>query len=225
MDIEHATEIVLHEVVRQQAHETGKNHQPGFKAVDECLQGLVEGLAGFKAGVVQCLGGNTGVTGPLQPFGVRAVADHGADLDRQFAVGDRTRGVVRIEGKRQSDLAIRFLRPAQGERAYARADLEKAGRLMVVGTVRIWMDDRFETTVTALRDFRCNFSRGGDVAWFSTIVDDCYEWDGNPGCWQDTRWTGVLEKRAGRWVTVQMHGSVARDRVLLEARAAGAAEP
>ena len=40
-----------------------------------------------------------------------------------------------------SDLSIRFLRPAQGERAYARADLEKAGRMMVVGTVRIWMDD------------------------------------------------------------------------------------
>ncbi len=40
-----------------------------------------------------------------------------------------------------SDLSIRFLRPAQGEKAYARADLEKAGRLMVIGTVRIWMDD------------------------------------------------------------------------------------
>lgn len=40
-----------------------------------------------------------------------------------------------------SDLSIRFLRPAQGARAYARADLDKAGRTMVVGTVKIWMDD------------------------------------------------------------------------------------
>ncbi len=40
-----------------------------------------------------------------------------------------------------SDLSIRFLRPAQGEKAYARADLDKAGRLMVVGTVKLWMDD------------------------------------------------------------------------------------
>ncbi len=46
-----------------------------------------------------------------------------------------------------SDLSIRFLRPAQGERAYARADLEKAGRLMIIGTVRIWMDDREDKPV------------------------------------------------------------------------------
>ncbi len=41
-----------------------------------------------------------------------------------------------------SDLSIRFLRPARGEKAYARADLDKAGRLMVIGTVKIWMDDQ-----------------------------------------------------------------------------------
>lgn len=46
-----------------------------------------------------------------------------------------------------SDLSIRFLRPAQGERAYARADLEKAGRLMIIGTVRIWMDERDDKPV------------------------------------------------------------------------------
>lgn len=40
-----------------------------------------------------------------------------------------------------SDLSIRFLRPAQGETLWARADLDKAGRLMVVGTVKIWVDD------------------------------------------------------------------------------------
>ena len=60
-----------------------------------------------------------------------------------------------------------------------------------------------------MRDFRCDFSRGGDVAWFSAILDDCYEWDGRPGCWKDTRWTGVLEKRAGQWLIVQMHFSFA----------------
>ncbi|MEM7412803.1 MAG: PaaI family thioesterase [Myxococcota bacterium] len=46
-----------------------------------------------------------------------------------------------------SDLSIRFLRPAQGNTAYARADLDKAGRLMVVGTVKIWMDDAPERPV------------------------------------------------------------------------------
>ncbi|MCP4573985.1 MAG: hypothetical protein GY838_16620 [bacterium] len=76
---------------------------------------------------------------------------------------------------------------------------------------RIWMDDRFETTITAVRDFRCTFSRSGDVAWFSTVVDDCYTWGGQPGCWKDTRWTGVLEKRDGDWVITQMHFSFAAE--------------
>mgnify|MGYP003923803891 FL=1 len=40
-----------------------------------------------------------------------------------------------------SDLSIRFLRPAQGRTLWARADLDKAGRLMIVGTVKIWVDD------------------------------------------------------------------------------------
>lgn len=41
-----------------------------------------------------------------------------------------------------SELSIRFLRPAQGRVMWARADLDKAGRSSVVGTVKIWMDDR-----------------------------------------------------------------------------------
>ena len=40
-----------------------------------------------------------------------------------------------------SELSIRFLRPAQGSIMWARADLERAGRTSVVGTVRLWMDD------------------------------------------------------------------------------------
>jgi hypothetical protein len=44
----------------------------------------------------------------------------------------------------------------------------------------------------------------------------CGEWNGKPSCWKDTRWTGVLEKREGRWVIVQMHFSFAKDKVLQE---------
>ena len=47
-----------------------------------------------------------------------------------------------------SDLSIRFLRPGQGETLYARADLDKAGRLMVVGTVKIWVDDREDKPIS-----------------------------------------------------------------------------
>jgi len=75
----------------------------------------------------------------------------------------------------------------------------------------LWMDPRFEATSTDVRQFRCRLSPSGDVAWFSAILDDCYTWDEEPGCWKDTRWTGVLAKRDGRWQIVQMHFSFASD--------------
>jgi len=46
-----------------------------------------------------------------------------------------------------SELSIRYLRPAQGTTLFARADLDKAGRTSVVGTVRLWMDERPERLV------------------------------------------------------------------------------
>lgn len=48
-----------------------------------------------------------------------------------------------------SELSIRFLRPAIGETLWARATLDSAGRRNVVGTVRIWVDDR-EDRATAV---------------------------------------------------------------------------
>jgi ketosteroid isomerase-like protein len=75
-----------------------------------------------------------------------------------------------------------------------------------------WMDPRFKATRLDVRDLRVTFSRSGDVAWYSAILDDLGEWDGKPIGWKDTRWTGVLEKREGRWVIVQMHFSFASDR-------------
>lgn len=76
----------------------------------------------------------------------------------------------------------------------------------------LWMDPRFEATKTDVRKFRCRLSNSGEVAWFSAVLDDCYTWEGRPGCWKDTRWTGVLEMRDGRWQIVQMHFSFAADR-------------
>jgi ketosteroid isomerase-like protein len=77
----------------------------------------------------------------------------------------------------------------------------------------IWMDPRFKATVTEVRDLRVHLSRSGDVAWYSATLDDLGEWDGKPSGHRDIRWTGVLEKRGGRWVVVQMHGSVATDKM------------
>jgi hypothetical protein len=85
----------------------------------------------------------------------------------------------------------------------------------------IWMDPRFKATLTEIRDLRINLSRSGDVAWFSATLDDLSEWDGKPRGARDIRWTGVLEKREGKWVFVQMHGSLAADKVLEQARREG----
>jgi hypothetical protein len=79
-----------------------------------------------------------------------------------------------------------------------------------------WKDPRFKATQFDLRDLRITFSRSGDVAWYSAILDDCMEWEGKPFCLKDTRWTGVLEKRDGKWLIVQMHFSFASDKVLEE---------
>ena len=79
-----------------------------------------------------------------------------------------------------------------------------------------FMDPRFVATRFEVKDLAITFSRAGDVAWFSTILEDCGSWEGKESCWKDTRWTGVLEKRAGSWRIVQMHFSFARDKVLSE---------
>jgi ketosteroid isomerase-like protein len=84
----------------------------------------------------------------------------------------------------------------------------------------VWMDPRFKATKCDVRELRLTFSRSGDVAWWSAILDDLGEWDGKPIGWKDTRWTGVLEKRNGAWVIVQMHFSFAADKVRAEALAA-----
>jgi ketosteroid isomerase-like protein len=60
-----------------------------------------------------------------------------------------------------------------------------------------------------LKDLTINLSMSGDVAWFYCVLDDINEWKGNPANWENARWTGVLERRNGRWVIVQQHFSFA----------------
>lgn len=76
-----------------------------------------------------------------------------------------------------------------------------------------WMDPRFKAVRTEVRDLRIHLSRSGDVAWYAAILDDVVEWDGKRGGGENIRWTGVLEKREGKWVIVQMHASLAADKV------------
>jgi ketosteroid isomerase-like protein len=79
-------------------------------------------------------------------------------------------------------------------------------------TEGFFMKDDFKAIGFEIRDFHVNLSRSGDVAWYHARLDDFNEWRGQPANWEDVRWTGVLEKRNGRWVIVQMHFSSPTDR-------------
>jgi cyclase len=76
-----------------------------------------------------------------------------------------------------------------------------------------WMDPRFRAIRTEVRDLQIHLSRSGDVAWYSATLDDVVEFDGKRGGAEDIRWTGILEKRDGKWVIVQMHASLAAGKV------------
>jgi ketosteroid isomerase-like protein len=60
-----------------------------------------------------------------------------------------------------------------------------------------------------LKDLTINLSQSGDVAWFYCVLDDINEWKGQPANWENARWTGILEKKDGKWVIVQQHFSFA----------------
>jgi L-ascorbate metabolism protein UlaG (beta-lactamase superfamily)/ketosteroid isomerase-like protein len=72
-----------------------------------------------------------------------------------------------------------------------------------------WASPDFKAVRYEIRDLKIQLSKSGDVAWFFCILDDINEWKGRPANWENTRWTGVLEKREGRWVMVQQHFSFA----------------
>jgi len=76
---------------------------------------------------------------------------------------------------------------------------------------RVWMSDAFKANDFAIHDLRITFSESGTVAWYSCLLDDHGEWNGKPSGWNNCRWTGVIEKRNGKWVTVQMHFSFVTD--------------
>ena len=74
-----------------------------------------------------------------------------------------------------------------------------------------WLHRDFKAIRYEIKDLSINFSNSGDVAWFFCMLDDINEWKGRPANWENTRWTGVLEKRNGKWVIVQQHFSFASE--------------
>lgn len=72
-----------------------------------------------------------------------------------------------------------------------------------------WMNPDFKAIKYEIKDLKINISQSGDVAWWFCMLNDINEWKGKPACWENTRWTGVLEKRDNMWIIVQMHFSFA----------------
>jgi ketosteroid isomerase-like protein len=85
-------------------------------------------------------------------------------------------------------------------------------RAFVDQTENFFMLGDFKAVSYEIRELQINLSRSGYVAWYHARLDDFNEWKGQPANWEDVRWTGVLEKRDGRWVIVQMHFSDASDK-------------
>jgi hypothetical protein len=73
--------------------------------------------------------------------------------------------------------------------------------------IEVFRDPAFRAVRYEVRDLQITFARSGDVAWFYGVLDDINEWNGQPFSWIGVRWTGVLEKREGRWRMAQMHFS------------------
>lgn len=80
-----------------------------------------------------------------------------------------------------------------------------------VESAEIFKNPEFTYVRHELKDLTINFSRSGDVAWFYCVLDDINDWGGQPANWENTRWTGVVEKRDGEWAIVQQHFSFAAE--------------
>lgn len=73
-----------------------------------------------------------------------------------------------------------------------------------------WGNPDFKAIRYEIRDLKIQISQSGTVAWWYCILDDINEWKGQPANWENTRWTGVTEKRNGKWVIVQQHFSFSK---------------
>lgn len=77
--------------------------------------------------------------------------------------------------------------------------------------VPFWMSPDFRYVRHELKELEITFARCGTVAWFFCVLDDINTYKGEPACWENARWTGVVEKRDGRWLVVQQHFSFAKE--------------
>ncbi len=72
---------------------------------------------------------------------------------------------------------------------------------------QFWLDPRFKHVKFKVWDMHINLSTDGTVAWYYCMLNDINDWEKQSVNWENTRWTGVLEKREEKWRMVQMHFS------------------
>ena len=143
-------------------------------------------------------------TGAETPVGAEAPFDEAAE---RAAVEAAIRGVIGWAQNKDFDLLYSII---ADDSAYL--EVQPEGRV-VRGIEEFRQSEDFfgSPDFRAIRyeitDLQIGFSRSGDVAWYFCMLDDENEWRGEPASWLDARWTGVLEKRDGRWRMVQMHFS------------------
>lgn len=68
--------------------------------------------------------------------------------------------------------------------------------------------DTFTDTYISVMDQKINVNSTGNTAWFSEIINYNFIRDSIPLSYEGIRYTGVLEKRDGKWVIVQSHMSI-----------------
>lgn len=62
-------------------------------------------------------------------------------------------------------------------------------------------------------ELNVHLSQAGDAAWYQALLEDCFQVKDRPAKCFTTRVTGVLEKRAGRWLLVQQHFSLPAEKI------------
>lgn len=72
--------------------------------------------------------------------------------------------------------------------------------------------DRFENTFISARDLVIYIHPQCETAWFSEVLQYNYTQGDKAIEYSDLRFTGFLEKRAGKWVILQTHLSAPADK-------------
>ena len=68
--------------------------------------------------------------------------------------------------------------------------------------------DEVENTLINISEQKIKVSKDGNTAWFSEVLDYNFIYQGEDLSFEGIRFTGVLEKREGKWKLVQAHLSV-----------------